>query len=54
MSKAKIVVLLFAILVVSLSVISCGFTSQGPQEQKRPAEIQNPAAEDKTEAALED
>jgi flagellar basal body-associated protein FliL len=54
MSKAKIVVLLFAILILILSVVACGFTSQGSQEQKRPAENQSPAEEDKTEAALED
>jgi flagellar basal body-associated protein FliL len=53
MSKARIVVLLLAILILTLSVVACGFTSQGSQEQNRPAENQNPAEEDKTEAILE-
>lgn len=38
MGKAKIAVLLLTILILGSSVISCGFTSQGPEEQKRPAE----------------
>jgi flagellar basal body-associated protein FliL len=54
MSKAKIVVVLLAILilVLSVSISACGFTSQGSQEQNRPAENQNPAEEDKTEPIL--
>jgi len=54
MSKGKIVVLLLALLVLHLGLISCGFTSQGTQEQNRPAENQNPAKEDSTEAALKE
>lgn len=53
-SKGKIVVLLLAVLVLNLNVIACGFTSQGSQEQNRPAENQNPEEEDKTEAILKE
>ncbi|MDX6380204.1 MAG: hypothetical protein QOI57_1228 [Rubrobacteraceae bacterium] len=52
MSKAKFVVLLLTILILTLSVVACGFTSQGSQEQNRPAENQNSAAGDTTEAIL--
>lgn len=54
MSKAKIAVLLLMVLILSLSMFACGFTSQGSQEQNRPAENQNPAEEDETEAILEE
>jgi flagellar basal body-associated protein FliL len=54
MDKGKIAVLLLAILVLNLSVAACGFTSQGSQEQNRPAENQNPAEEDETEPILEE
>jgi hypothetical protein len=54
MSKGKIIVLLLAILILNLSVAACGFTSQGSQQQNRPAENQNPPSEDKTEPALEE
>ena len=50
MSKAKISALLFAILVLSPGVGACGFTSQGSQEQLRPAESQNTEEEDNKEA----
>ncbi len=53
MSKGKIAMLLLAILVLNLSVIACGFTSQGTQEQNRPAENQGPKEEDKEETILE-
>lgn len=52
MSKGKIAVLLLAILVLNLSVIACGFTSQGSQEQNRPAENQGPREEDREETIL--
>jgi hypothetical protein len=35
-----------------VSISACGFTSQGSQEQNRPAENQNSAAGDTTEAIL--
>ncbi len=41
MSKSKIAALLLAMLVLVPSVSACGFTSQGAQEQNRPAEVQN-------------
>lgn len=53
MSKAKIAVLLLAILIFSANVAACGFTSQGSQEQNRPAENQNPKEEDAEETILE-
>ncbi len=53
MSRGKTAVLLFTILILNLGVVACGFTSQGPQEQKRAAENQNPAQEDAEEAAFE-
>ena len=49
MSKAKIAALLSAILVLSPGMGACGFTSQGSQEQQRPAERQNSAEEDAIE-----
>ena len=54
MSKGKIIVLLLAMLILNLSVAACGFTSQGSQEQNRPAENQKPPSEDTTEPALEE
>jgi flagellar basal body-associated protein FliL len=54
MSKAKIAVLLLVILIFSMSVTACGFTSQGSQEQNRPAENQGPEEEDTTEVILEE
>ena len=54
MSKAKIAMLLFAVLILGLSLGACGFTSQGSQEQNRPAENQSPAEEDTTEPILEE
>ena len=53
MSKAKIAVLLLVILFLSKSVTACGFTSQGSQEQNRPAENQSSEEEDKEETILE-
>ena len=50
MSKAKMAVLLLVILILGMSVTACGFTSQGSQEQNRPAESQNAAEEDRKEA----
>lgn len=54
MSRGKIAVLLLVVLVLSLSVAGCaGLTSQGPQEQKRPAESQEtPGEEEITEATM--
>ena len=52
MSKARIAVLLLTILILSSSVAACGFTSQGSQEQNRPAENQNPQKEDTEETIL--
>ena len=49
MSKAKIAALLFAVLVLSPGMGACGFTSQGSQEQQRPAESQNAEEEDAKE-----
>jgi len=53
MSKAKIATLLLVILILGMSATACGFTSQGSQEQNRPAENQNPEEEDKEETILE-
>ena len=50
MSKAKIAVLLLMILVLGMSVTACGFTTQGSQEQNRPAE--NQSQEDAEETIL--
>lgn len=49
MSKAKIAALLLAVLVLNPGVGACGFTSQGTEEQNRPAEDQSPKAEDTQE-----
>ena len=50
MSRAKITVLLVAMLILHLVTTACtGMTSQGPLEQKRPAEIQQPASVELTE-----
>ncbi len=55
MSRGKIAVLLLVVLILSLSVGACtGFTSQGSQEQNRPAENQPPAEEETTQPALEE
>ena len=54
MSKAKIAVLLLTILILNLCIAACGFTSQGSQEQNRPAENQGPEEEDTTEVILEE
>ena len=57
MTKGKIAVLLLTLLtllVLNLSVVACtGFTSQGPQEQKRPAEVQQPSTEEAKRTVLE-
>ena len=54
LSKARIVVLLLAMLLLTLNIAiaACGFVSQGSQEQQRPAEIQKtgPEATEKTMA----
>ena len=42
MSTGRISVLLLTILVLNLEVAACGFTSQGPQEQKDPQKIKTP------------
>lgn len=52
MSRGKTVVLLLVVLILGLSVPACGFTSQGPREQERPAENQSPATQDRTEEPL--
>jgi len=55
MSRGKIAALLLVVLILSLSVAACtGFTSQGSQEQNRPAENQTPAEEETTQPALEE
>jgi hypothetical protein len=55
MSKGKVVALLLAMLVLVPSVSGCtGFSSQGPQEQQRPAEKQNAPTEDTEETFLDD
>lgn len=46
MSKAKIAALILAVVVLNPGVGACGFTSQGTQEQQRPAEDQSPKEED--------
>ena len=53
MSKAKIAALILAVVVLNPGVVACGFTSQGTQEQKRPAEVQSTKEEagEKTEEA---
>jgi hypothetical protein len=54
MSRGKLAVFLLTILVLTLSTPACtGFTSQGPQEQKRPAENQSSAREDTQETVLQ-
>jgi hypothetical protein len=54
MRKGKVAVLLLTILIISLGVFACaGATSQGPQEQKRPAENQNSAQEESQKTAIE-
>ncbi len=54
MSKVRIAVLLLVILIFSASVNACGFTSQGSQEQNRPAENQGPEEQDTTEEILKE
>jgi preprotein translocase subunit SecG len=47
LSKTTVVVaLLLAALLITLNITACGFTSQGSQEQRRPAEVQKPASEE--------
>lgn len=46
LSKTTIVVLLLATLLLTLNITACGFTSQGSQEQRRPAEVQKTGAEE--------
>jgi hypothetical protein len=53
MSRGKIAVLLLTILILNLCAGAYGCTSQGPQEQQRPAERQSSAQEDTEEPALE-
>ena len=48
-SRGKIAILLLVVLLLSMSVIASGCTSQGPQEQQSPAEKQSPPEEDSTE-----
>lgn len=50
MNKAKIAALLLVILVLIPGMSACGFTSQGSQEQRRPAESQGPSTQDATES----
>jgi uncharacterized membrane protein len=52
-NKGKISALLLTILVLNLSACA-GMTSQGPLEQKRPAEIQQPASVELTEKKNEE
>jgi hypothetical protein len=53
MSRGKTAGLL-TMLILNLGMVACtGVTSQGPQEQERPAENQNPAQEDAEETAFE-
>ncbi len=52
MSRGKIAGLL-TMLVLNLGAVACTGPSQGPQEQERPAENQNPAQEDAEETAFE-
>lgn len=40
-------------LLLNLSLSGCGFTSQGSQEQQRPAEVQKPSTEE-TEKTIEE
>ncbi len=55
MSKGKVAALLLAMLVLVPSVSGCtGFSSQGPQEQQRPAEKQSAPTEDTEETFLDD
>ena len=49
MSKSKIAALLLAMLVLVPGLSACGFTTQGTQEQNRPAEDQGPKSEDTEE-----
>jgi hypothetical protein len=46
------VVLLLTTLLLNLNTAACGFTSQGSQEQQRPAEVQKPSTEE-TEKTME-
>ncbi|MCA1729911.1 MAG: hypothetical protein LC751_11050 [Actinobacteria bacterium] len=50
MNKVKIAALLLVILVLIPGMGACGFTSQGSQEQQRPAESQSPSTQDATES----
>ncbi len=52
LSKTRIVVLLLATLLLTLNIAACGFTSQGSQEQRRPAEAQRTGPEDHERTAL--
>lgn len=47
--RGKIAILLLVVLLLGMSVVASGCTSQGPQEQERPAENQSPPEEDSTE-----
>lgn len=51
--RGKIATLLLVVLILGMSVVASGCTSQGPQEQERPAENQSPPAEDSTEEDFE-
>ena len=51
--RGKIATLLLVVLILSMSVVASGCTSQGPQEQERPAENQSPPEEDSTEPDFE-
>jgi hypothetical protein len=54
MTKGKIAVLLLTMLILNLSVVACvGFNSQGPQEQKRPAEVQQSSTEEIKKTVLQ-
>ncbi len=49
-SRGKIAILLLVVLLLGMSVVASGCTTQGPKEQERPAENQSPPEEDSTEA----
>ncbi len=47
--RGKIAMFLLVVLLLGMSIVVSGCTSQGGREQERPAEKQNPPEEDSTE-----